>query len=467
MNVKEVLLFLGLLPVLLFSAPHRLSAHDVPNEVTVLTFIRPQGHTLTMLVRVPMKSLRDIDVPMREKGFLDIARADQALRDASQIWISDFVALYENGNRLAKPQIVGARVSLPSDRSFENYDLALAHIQSPPMPADTEIYWEQGMLDVAFAYHISSDLSDFSIAPGLTRLGVKVNVSLRFQQPDTPERAFDVHADVGDVHLDPSWLQAFMMFAKEGFFHILDGTDHLLFLFCLVLPFRQFRPLAVIVTAFTVAHSITLIASAFGYAPNALWFTPLIETLIAASILYMAVENIVGAKIDRRWIVTFGFGLVHGFGFSFLLTQRLQFAGDHLLTSLLAFNVGVEIGQLLVLAVALPVLALLFRHVVSERMGTIILSAFIAHTAWHWMIQRGEALSQFPWPSVDAAFMANALWWAMAATILAGILWLLSGMVRRWQEPAIASSSTLRPGRDEPWASPSSGAQQRQFRSLR
>jgi HupE / UreJ protein len=119
-------------------------------------------------------------------------------------------------------------------------------------------------------------------------------------------------------------------------------------------------------------------------------------------------RNIIGAEIDRQWIVTSGFGLVHGFGFSFLLTQRLQFAGDHLLTSLLAFNVGVEIGQLLVLALALPVLALLFRHVVSERMGTIILSAFIAHTAWHWMTERSEALSQFPWPAVDAAFMAGA-----------------------------------------------------------
>lgn len=466
MNVKGVILFLALLPCVLLSLHLPASAHDVPDEVTVLTFIRPQGQSLTMLVRAPMKSLRDIDVPVRDKGFLDIARADQALRDASQIWISDFVALYENGKRLAQPRIVGARVSLPSDRSFASYARAAAHIQGPPLPADTEIYWEQGMLDVAFEYPIASDRSDFSIAPGLTRLGMQVNVSLRFQQPDTPERAFDVHADVGVVHLDPSWAQAFMMFAKEGFFHILDGTDHLLFLFCLVLPFRHFRPLAVIITAFTLAHSMTLIASAFGYAPDALWFSPLIETLIAASILYMAIENIIGAKIDRRWIVTFGFGLVHGFGFSFLLTQRLQFAGDHLLTSLLAFNVGVELGQLLVLAVALPVLALAFRHVVSERTGTIILSAFIAHTAWHWMTERGAALRQFPWPVIDAAFMADALWWAMAATILAGMLWLLSGIVRRWQEPAIVPASGLLPARDKPRAPPSWGAQQRRFRSF-
>ena len=71
------------------------------------------------------------------------------------------------------------------------------------------------------------------------------------------------------------------MLFRSGFFHILDGTDHLLFLLCLVIPFRKLRPLAVIITSFTVAHSVTLIASAFGMAPDALWFPALIETLIA------------------------------------------------------------------------------------------------------------------------------------------------------------------------------------------
>ena len=94
-------------------------------------------------------------------------------------------------------------------------------------------------------------------------------------------------------------------------------------------------------------------------------------------------------------MMAFGFGLVHGFGFSFALKQTLQFAGDHLLTSLLSFNIGVELGQLLVLAVMIPALELLFRYVVAERMGTIILSALVAHTAWHWMTERFDRLRQF------------------------------------------------------------------------
>src|SRR5690606_24714977 len=134
----------------------------------------------------------------------------------------------------------------------------------------------------------------------------------------------------------------------------------------------------VVVTAFTVAHSITLIASAYDLAPGGLWFPPFVETIIAASIFYMAIENIVGVGLSRRWIMTFTFGLIHGFGFSFLLRERLQFAGSHLLSSLLAFNVGVELGQLLVLLVLIPALGYVFTRVVSERMGVIILSTIVA-----------------------------------------------------------------------------------------
>ena len=197
---------------------------------------------------------------------------------------------------------------------------------------------------------------------------------------------------------------------------------------CLVIPLRRFRALVPVVTAFTVAHSITLIASVYGLAPDALWFPPLIETLIAASIVYMALENIVGGVPRKRWIVAFGFGLVHGFGFSFALRQTLQFAGTHLLTSLLSFNLGVELGQLLVLLILIPVLAALFRWVVAERMGTIILSALVAHTGWHWMIERADRLRQFrfEWTAPGAALLADAMLGLIVIVAAAGIVWLIS-----------------------------------------
>ena len=294
------------------------------------------------------------------------------------------------------------------------------------------------MLDVLFDYPIQSDRSPFSIDPAFGRLGLHVVTALRFLPPGGAVRAFEYQGNPGLVRLDPRWYQASFRFVQLGFFHILDGTDHLLFLFCLVIPFRRFRALVPVVTAFTVAHSLTLIASAYGMAPDALWFPPLIETLIAMSIVYMALENIVGASVERRWLITFGFGLVHGFGFSFALRRTLQFAGTHLLTSLLSFNVGVELGQILVLLVAHPgARARLFRFVVAERMGTIVLSALVAHTGWHWMVDRYGVLRQFEfqWPVVDATFVVGVLRALMLVVAAAGLLWLVFGVLRRPAAP--------------------------------
>jgi hypothetical protein len=260
-------------------------------------------------------------------------------------------------------------------------------------------------------------------------------------------RVFQYVGDAGLVPLDPGWWQAAGRFIALGFAHILDGIDHLLFVLCLVIPVRRVRPLVAIITAFTAAHSITLLASAAGFAPDALWFPPLIETLIALSIVFMAFENIVGVRLEHRWKFAFGFGLVHGFGFSFALRESLQFSGAHLLTSLLAFNVGVELGQLLVVLVAVPVLAVLFRRVVNERMGTILLSALVAHSAWHWMVERGASLREYDWqlPTWDAALGVAVMRFAMLALIVGAVAWALRALVRRFVPVA--------PGRDA--ASPS------------
>lgn len=409
-------------------------AHNIPNDVTVEMFVKPEGQHLHVLVRVPLKAMRDISFPLRGPGYLDIGRASPLLPGAARLWIAGFFEMYEDNNLLPNPQVMGARISLPSDFSFRSYESAVAHLSSPPLPDSTDVYWDQTLLDVLFDTAIQSDRSRFSIQPRFARLGLRVITVLRFVLPGGEIRACEFDGDPGLVRLDPRWHQAALRFVNLGFLHILDGTDHLLFLFCLVIPFRRLGALIPVVTAFTVAHSITLIASAYNLAPDFLWFPPLIETLIAASIVYMALENIVGAgSVERRWLIAFGFGLVHGFGFSFALRQSLQFAGTHLLTSLLSFNVGVELGQLLVLILLIPVLQLFFRYAVAERMGTIILSAIVAHTAWHWMLDRGSVLRQFrfAWPVLDAALLATVLRSLLFVVILAGILWLFQ-MASRW-----------------------------------
>jgi len=413
----------------LFAVP--VFAHFIPRDATVLAFLKPEGQTLKLLIRVPLKGIEDVEFPRREQEYVDLARIDQALQDAARIFLVDNLSLYEGDTLLPAPRIVSTRMSLESDRSFETYDRALAHVTGPPLPPDTSIFWEQGILDVLLEYPIQSDRSYFSVRAAFDRLALTVITSLRFIPPGGVERAYELEGDAGLVRLDPRWHQAAARFVVLGFEHILSGTDHLLFLLLLIIPFRSLRTLVPIVTAFTVAHSITLIASAYQLAPGALWFPPLIETLIATSIFYMALENIVRVRPVGRWIITFAFGLVHGFGFSFVLEHTLQFAGSHLLMSLLAFNVGVELGQLLVLVLAVPLLNLLFKHVVTERMGTIILSVIVGHTAWDWMIERFGVLRQFPWPDVTAGDLASALRWLMVLVALTAGAWLISVMTHR------------------------------------
>ena len=423
-------LLVALPAALALALPSASSAHDVPPDVAVQAFLKPEGQRLRLLVRVPLAALRDVVYPTRGPVYLDLARAEASLRQAATLWIADAVELYEDDERLPAPRIAEVRVSLPSDRSFGSWDAALAHVTGEPLPDDTEIYWSQAMLDVLFECPIRSEASRFSIHPAFDRLGLRDVTALRFLPPGGGVRAFELEGDPGLVRLDPRWHQAAGRFVALGFRHILDGADHLLFLLCLVIPFRRLRPLALVVTAFTAAHSITLIASAFGLAPDGLWFPPLVETLIAISIVYTALENVVVAQPRRRWLIAFGFGLVHGFGFSFALRQTLQFAGSHLLTSLLAFNVGVELGQLFVLALLVPALDLLFRRV-PERTAAIVLSALVAHTGWHWMADRWDRLRQFrfPWPALDVTWFASATRWLMLAVAVAGLVWLWRAVV--------------------------------------
>jgi len=435
--------FAVLAPAMVFALSYAVAAHDIPNDVTVQMFVKPEGERLRLLVRAPLRACRDVDFPKRGPGYLDLARAGDSLRDAATLWLSDAVQIYEGDRRLTNPSVVETRVSLESDRSFTSYEEALAHVKGAKIPVETDLYWNQALLDVLFEYPIHSDAADYSIQPGFARLGLRVVTVARFLPPDGVVRAFEFTGDPGLVRLDPRWSQAALRFVVAGFFHILEGADHLLFLLLLVIPFRRFRPLVVIVTAFTLAHSITLIASAYNIGPDALWFPPLIETLIAISIVYMAFENIVGSRLERRWMIAFGFGLVHGFGFSFALRETLQFAGSHLFVSLLAFNVGVELGQLLALALLIPALGVLFRFVVKERIGTVILSAIIAHTGWHWMTERGGQLRQFKWPSLNAALLASAMRWLMAALILAAMAWLASRTLRRRGEQGDKGEAAL------------------------
>ena len=402
-------------------------AHEIPADVTVQAFVKPDGGTLRMIVRVPLVSMRDYDFPVREPGYLIISDADPLIQGAAVEWIANYVQMYEGSELLARPVVAAVRIAIPGDRAFRTYDEAIANVLSAPLSDNIELPPQQAMLDVLLEWSIMSEESDFSIDSRFAQLGIRTVTVLRFLPAGGTERAFQYSGNPGLVRLDPRWHQAAWRFIVLGFDHILDGIDHLLFLFCLVVPFRSFWALVPIITSFTAGHSIKLIAAALGLSPQALWFPPLIETLIALSIVYMAFENILGAKLKSRWMIAFSFGLVHGFGFSFALSEVLQFGGSHLLTSLVSFNIGVEFGQLFVLALTVPLLELLFRKVLPEVGGIVVLSALLAHTGWHWMTERGGQLLQYDFraPIMGVGFAATALRWLMLTLIIFGTAWLL------------------------------------------
>ena len=403
------------------------AAHDIPEEIVLHGFVKPEGNRLHVLLRVPTVMLLNMNLPKRGPGYLDLAQIDEQMLQSAAAMTAKEIELFENG-LLLKPGRTAARISRGADRSFEAYASAVDSIEGPKLPDSTEVFWNQGYFDAHLEYPITSERSDFSLemqlAPGLSK---RLKMAVRFMPPDGTVRAYQLAGDAGHVNLDPRWHQAAWAFVKFGFLHILDGIDHLLFLLCLVIPFRRVGwTLVGVITSFTVAHSITLIAAAYSVVPSSAWFPPLIEALIAVSILYMAIENVLRPNLQRRWLVTFAFGLVHGFGFSFLLQSQLQFAGSHMLTSLLAFNVGIELGQLLVLSILVPLVALSFSWVRSrEQTLTLILSALIGHTAWHWTVDRVQALRDVEWPA-----LATWLGPAGLALVALGLLGGLTSFVR-------------------------------------
>jgi hypothetical protein len=203
---------------------------------------------------------------------------------------------------------------------------------------------------------------------------------------------------------------AFTDYLREGVWHIWIGFDHILFLLALLLPSvlvwrpagRDWMPasrlrdgaleVAKIVTAFTLAHSITLSLAALGVVALP---SRLVESAIAASVVLAALNNVVPVFHGRRWAVAFGFGLVHGFGFASVLAD-LGLPRDALALALVGFNLGVEAGQLAIVAAFLP-LAFALRHTAFYRRAVMVGgSALVAGVAGAWLVERAFDLKLLP-----------------------------------------------------------------------
>ena len=186
------------------------------------------------------------------------------------------------------------------------------------------------------------------------------------------------------VDIDRTAATGWFDFVRLGVEHILTGYDHLLFLVALLATARGVWSVVRIVTAFTLAHSVTLSVATLGIVTIS---DRIIEPLIAATIVWVALENLFAAEPDRRrWIWSFGFGLVHGFGFASALGE-LGLKGATLVRGLVGFNVGVEIGQLIFVAVFLPAQMWLARGR-GARLTPRIASLAVAVIGTYWLVEQ-------------------------------------------------------------------------------
>jgi len=256
----------------------------------------------------------------------------------------------------------------------------------------------QAPKQLTLTYSLFSDLDPQH--RGLLKLSAAGQTRSTLFGPETRQQSFELK--------ETSLFSQFIDYGREGVWHIWIGFDHILFLLSLLLPavlvwrkprweaagsFRQsFWEVAKIVTAFTVAHSITLSLATLGLISlPSRW----VESAIAASVVLAALNNVWPLVHGRRWVVAFCFGLIHGFGFASVLAD-LGLPQSALLLALVGFNLGVECGQLAIVAVFLPLAYSLRRHWVYQRLIFVGGSLVITAIAGVWLAERVFNLKLLP-----------------------------------------------------------------------
>lgn len=238
-------------------------------------------------------------------------------------------------------------------------------------------------LEAAIQYAASDDIETLSIrATLLADLYPDHRTLARIR---TGERTDDFVFQRGNTYerRAASRWATFRSFLVLGVEHIVTGYDHMMFLFGLLLVGRGFRNLVATVTSFTAAHSLTLALATFGLLDPAAWT---IEAAIALSIAYIGFENLFVKDIRHRWKIAFAFGLIHGFGFANVL-REMDLSRAQLATSLFSFNLGVEIGQVCIVALMFPVIQYVGRTRYQLAL-TRVASAVILAVGLVWFYQR-------------------------------------------------------------------------------
>jgi hypothetical protein len=296
----------------------------------------------------------------------------------------------------------GPKVNTNEDSAFSEDEVTAAidslssaiqsnySVQAPEPPVSTMLerhnLTSDGVLRLYFVYTFSHDVIDLKITSSLDKLTqpnhrhlIQIGAADNLRQGviDSTDPVIEIDVD------GPTFFETVTDFLKLGIEHIITGYDHLAFLMGLLIGTTTFIALVKVVTSFTAAHSVTLALATF----NVISLPPrLIESLIALSIAYVAIENFMGRNLVHRWKITFLFGLVHGFGFSNIL-REMDLTPGNLAISLFSFNAGVELGQLAFVGLAFPLIYLAVKSRWKEQFLSAT-SLAIMSLGFYWFVQR-------------------------------------------------------------------------------
>jgi hypothetical protein len=263
------------------------------------------------------------------------------------------------------------------------------------------VYVGDTTIDVLLRYNSESAIYNYALSsnlnPGLPDQDETANLILDYSPSGV--QVFRARGLLYEpIVVTRSVFDAVTTFIKEGVVHILEGLDHVLFVTCLVLGAMRLKPLLWRVTGFTIGHSITLSLGFYGFVPSGAWFVPAVETGIALSIIYVAVVAVVPGLQQKKgeWTVvgvTGLIGLLHGLGFSFVLQNILQVTSPDIWQSLVAFNIGVEIGQLLIVIGAWFVFYLIgLSGAGAAKLNRYLVASVCALIALYWVFERGTLM---------------------------------------------------------------------------
>ncbi|TMH00142.1 MAG: hypothetical protein E6H71_00930 [Betaproteobacteria bacterium] len=411
--------------LLLLFAPARVFANgaDLPSEIVLQGFLKPDGGRVRLLVRVPLGLLERFGLPKRGPGYLDLARIDERLNEAAQA-IGRQIAISDNGAPLI-PMVRATRISVLSDRSFGSYDTARGSLEGPHLPVDTDLFWNQGFFDAELEYPLHSADAHLSIradvAPELER---RVKLRLTFLPANAPPRTYEIAGVDESIPVDPTAFEAAWLLFKGGFFDSF-ALDRLAFLVCLIAPFRNLRSLLAVVVIMAGLQALTLTATGARWFVETPWLGPLADTSLAAAVLLLAIGNLSAPSLRRRWFVAALIAALSGFGTGLLFVDRWQFAGAHAVVAAVSYNAGIVVGAVVILIASLIALRVLFAWVLGAPLGVIVLSALLGLVAWQWLFDGAHRLQHATDAGVSSASIIAVARWLLPALLLGAAAYFL------------------------------------------